>query len=316
MIKSLACALTHPSATWVRSTISLTFVEPRGMQVTKDNAADETEELARFRQQWLEEVRSKKKVQAPAPTNDPARDGATTSSGPSALHDAEAHPSTSPHRPAHRRVSHGASSSPPPVHRKAHPGSVAAQLGPSLQLAVDVYRRAVQHEQRSELDDALRLYRTAFRMDPNVDRAYHLIEDELYRAAAAAHPRRPHHQKAPSTGKADAVDGVAHEMQALDISRGHVPVPVAHARGEGFVSGTLASLVAAWPVELAFEPEDEKEGVPLEMLPDELLVIVLRLVDHTALERFARVNRKARVITLDASIWRRVSLFRLLSLVH
>ena len=34
----------------------------------------------------------------------------------------------------------------------------------SLASALDVYRRAVQHEQRGELDDALRSYRQAFNL--------------------------------------------------------------------------------------------------------------------------------------------------------
>ena len=209
-----------------------------------------------------------------------------------------------PH-PGHRRASHE-TSSPPPIARKLAPRGTTAAMGPALQRAVEVYRKAILHEQRSELDDALRLYRTAFRMDPNVDRAYHLMEDEQQRRATVASPPHPphkaHHQKTDSSGS--AVDNLVHDLEGLGM--GPARIPVAHARGDGFVTGTLAGLVASWPDHLSFEPENEQEGVPIKTLPDEMLLLVLRLLDHTSIERFARVNRKARVLTLDASLWRSV----------
>ncbi|KZT09989.1 uncharacterized protein LAESUDRAFT_711829 [Laetiporus sulphureus 93-53] len=66
----------------------------------------------------------------------------------------------------------------------------------------------------------------------------------------------------------------------------------------------LASILASWPQDLAFEPEDEKQATPLQRLPNELLVHILRCLNITTLERFALVNRKARVVSLDISIWR------------
>ena len=95
------------------------------------------------------------------------------------------------------------------------------------------------------------------------------------------------------------MDGLVHDLKAMDVKA----TPVAHVAG-GFVTGTLASFVASWPAGLTFDPENELEGVPLQKLPDELLVHILMLLDHTTLERFATVNRKARVVTLDATIWR------------
>ncbi|EJF64105.1 hypothetical protein DICSQDRAFT_178617 [Dichomitus squalens LYAD-421 SS1] len=264
-------------------------------------AAEDNEELARFRRQWLEEVWSKKKPQG-------SQDGAAafTPTSTSAEPATQSPPQSPPaHRTTHRRASHhNEATSPVLGARKVGPASATAQFGPSLQRAVEVYRKAVQHEQKSELDDALRLYRSAFRMDSNVDRAYQLFEEELHRKAAAASPtqKAQQHKKTPS-GTA-VVEGLLSDMQALDL--GPSRIPVAHAYGEGFVTGTLANLISSWPPELTFErdPESEEEGVPIRMLPDEILIIILRRLDHSALERFARVNRKARVITLDASIWR------------
>ncbi|PIL25140.1 hypothetical protein GSI_13029 [Ganoderma sinense ZZ0214-1] len=254
-----------------------------------------SDELARFRQQWLEEVRKKKTHTSQDDTR------ATTSS--KAVEAATHSPPHSPsaHRTTHRRTSHH--DEPAVVIKPGAPREAVAQFSPTLQRAVEVYQKAVQHEQKSELDDALRLYRTAFRLDTNVDRAYHLMEDELHRkAAAAASTEKQSHKKTPSGTAPAAVDGLLPEMQGLEL--GPARIPVAHVRGEGFVTGTLASLISSWPPELTFERESEEDEVPIKMLPDELLMIILRLLDHTALERFAKVNKKARVITLDASIWR------------
>ncbi|KAI1793519.1 hypothetical protein LXA43DRAFT_971860 [Ganoderma leucocontextum] len=266
------------------------------MQGPKSSAeTEDSEELARFRWQWLEEVRSKQKAHA-------SQDGAVTSVSQVAEAATHSPPHSPPaHRTTHRRASHHDDPLVVNKHGTAH--APTAQFSPALQRAVEVYQKAVQHEQKSELDDALRLYRTAFRLDSNVDRAYHLIEDELHRkAAASSADQKQTHKKTPSGTVTAAVDGLLQELQDLELGPSHIPV--AHARGEGFVTGTLASLVSSWPPELTFEQENEEEGVPVQMLPEELLMIILRLLDHTALERFGKVNRKARVITLDASIWR------------
>ncbi|KAI0741604.1 hypothetical protein C8Q80DRAFT_1110639 [Daedaleopsis nitida] len=267
------------------------------MQGIKADAAAESEELARFRQQWLEEVRGKKKTQGSQNVVSPPASVATGS-----VEASDTPHSPLGHRAAHRRASN-VSASPPPVTRQLASSTAAVPFGPTLQRAVEVYKKAVQHEQRSELDDALRLYRTAFRMDPNVDRAFHRIEDELQRKAVPPTSPSQHKVQHQKTGSSEStIDSLVQELQGLELGPGRIPV--AHARGEGFVTGTLATLVASWPVDVRFEQEDEQEGVPIQNIPDELLMLVLRLLDHTALERFAKVNRKARVLTLDASIWR------------
>jgi hypothetical protein len=66
----------------------------------------------------------------------------------------------------------------------------------------------------------------------------------------------------------------------------------------------LTSILANFPAQLEFMPEDEKEPVHMKLLPEELLLAVLRIMDPASIERFAAVSRKARYITLDTSIWR------------
>ncbi|KAI8996389.1 hypothetical protein BD414DRAFT_477782 [Trametes punicea] len=266
------------------------------MSIPSQVVADEPEELVRFRQQWLEEVRGKR--------NAPPKQGGDPAPVPSSstASEAPARPrSPSGHHPPQHHPSHDAQTSHSVAKRPLH-SAAPTPFGPALQRAVEVYRKAVQHEQRGELDDALRLYRTAFRMDNNVDRAYQLMEEELQKKAAAAPVAQPkaHHRKTSSAS--DGIEMLVHGVQGLGLGPGRIPV--ARARGEGFVTGTLAGLISSWPANLSFEAENEQEGVPIKHLPDEVLMMVMQKLDHTAVERFARVSRKARVITLDPSIWR------------
>ena len=69
------------------------------------------------------------------------------------------------------------------------------------------------------------------------------------------------------------------------------------------IIGPLASLLATFARNLMFEPENEEEPVLLNKLPDELLVIIIVTLDTTSIERFARVCKKARILTLDPVIW-------------
>jgi len=57
-----------------------------------------------------------------------------------------------------------------------------------------------------------------------------------------------------------------------------------------------------------FAPEDERVGTPFAQTPDEIIILILREFararDITSLERFASVNKKARLVSLDQSLWR------------
>jgi F-box protein 9 len=166
--------------------------------------------------------------------------------------------------------------------------------------ALDVYARAVQHEQASELDDALRLYRQAFRMDANVDIAYHLREQRTAQALeisaiVAATSVQLNAENRVMGSISPIVDGGVVHVKSPPSSSHHP---------ERQVSGLLARIVADFPMPLSFEPEDEREPSYLQRLPDELLIHVLRYLSTTAIERFARVCRKARIIALDMTIWR------------
>lgn len=105
---------------------------------------------------------------------------------------------------------------------------------------------------------------------------------------------------------ADAVEGLAVKLNAtLSLNA-----------GQTVVTGILASLVSAFPENPKFEPEIEGENTPISIVPDEILVMILRKLDPMSVERFARVDRKARILSLDPVIWRYISQYLLTSADH
>jgi F-box protein 9 len=255
----------------------------------------EPAELARFREQWKAEVRERR-AGAPAQPSASARSTTTERAASPARSDTSTKTVTattsnthSAHRGLPRPATHAIAGAPnvpvPASHGQSH-------LSPTLAHAIEVYRNAVLHEQRSQLDEALRLYRQAFRLDPNVDRAY-FKEHELSAASSSAG-----HKKTSSTAKAESVarGGQPENLDAHednDKDKIHV------------TSEFLAQVIKNFPEHLVFAPEDEKEGrLPINLIPDELLLRILRILDYTTVEQFATVSRKARTLSLDSAIWR------------
>lgn len=193
------------------------------------------------------------------------------------------------------------SAAPGPVVLPPSKDPASLPLPPKLSKALQIYEQAVVHEQRSELDEALRLYRQAFRLDENVSRVYERLD---YHARARSEglqkPRKAVHEETPTTAKRRSDTGLdlAQDFSKLGLANGTPPPSY------GVATGTLAHLVASWPSNVCFEPEDETEPVHLRILPEELLVHISQYLDVTALERFGTINRKARILTLDPTIWR------------
>ncbi|KAF7309851.1 hypothetical protein MIND_00357200 [Mycena indigotica] len=152
----------------------------------------------------------------------------------------------------------------------------------SVRSALAVYKRAIQHEQQGELDEALRLYRQAFRSHPDIDRVY--MSMELLNSINVAQTEEP---------------------EKLDTrEREKVLVNTREQTSVSVIPTSLAKVINGFPQDIVFLPEDEKLPVHLNVLPEELLVAIIRRLDHTTIERFGAVSRRARVLTLDSSVWR------------
>ncbi|KAJ7917478.1 hypothetical protein B0H13DRAFT_2441779, partial [Mycena leptocephala] len=126
------------------------------------------------------------------------------------------------------------------------------------------------------------LYRQAFRLEPNVDRAYHT--QEMLASINAAQTKPIGFEVAESMNK------LATTLQrAIAIKSGEDTEALLRARSRASSRASSG---------LVFEPEDEQQPILLNVLPEELLILVIRKLDHTSIERFAAVSRKARELVV------------------
>ncbi|KAF8575209.1 hypothetical protein K439DRAFT_1420045 [Ramaria rubella] len=158
-----------------------------------------------------------------------------------------------------------------------------------LQSALETYARAITEEQNGNHAEATRLYRNAFRLDSNVDKAYHREELTYQRLRNISTPS----SLPPQVSNISLEDTKSQATSQVILT-----------------STTLISLLESWPQPLLFAPEDEARGAPISRLPDEIICKILLCLAHnvdvSTIERFAIVNRRARVLSLDTSLWRRV----------
>lgn len=246
--------------------------------MTEPTQSVESAELAEFREQWKAEV--KIRTQAAASSSEASEKHADVVIPPNS------HDGGLPSRPS--RHTHPPSDLLPRT--RAHHSEFKPFTSKALSSAVATYRLAIQSEQSGDLDEALRLYRSAFRLDPNVDKAFHREELRLRSEALEKVDNTVIKKKVASITEALAESLIDVKQQPL-------------VQTDAF-TGTLANLISSFPNELTFQAEDEAQRVPLRLFPDELLILVLKMLDPSSIERFAVINRKARVLSLDPTIWR------------
>ncbi|KAF8448934.1 hypothetical protein L210DRAFT_3640552 [Boletus edulis BED1] len=250
------------------------------------NTGGESAELRQFREKWKKEVRHRRELEEQLVQQHGVR-AEPSQHKPSSP---ETHPRShaSPHA-----VPSGTEAKPPTKSSFSQGTSQKtlhtshSPLSGSIARAVEIYRSAVQHEQESDLDDALRLYRQAFRLDPDVDRAYFKEEQRLQQPGRAT--ASVGHKKTLSTSKGEGVQRTTQPAEGKESVH---------------TNGILSKVLEKFPNVLTFEPEDDREGVPINVIPGELLLYILRNLDTTTLEHFATVSRKARVLSLDPLLWR------------
>jgi F-box protein 9 len=247
--------------------------------MSKMSDIQDSDELVRFRQAWKAEVKNRlAQTQSAAgkkkTTEERGRqEGVPVSVTLENAHDAQPRPSAGP------------------SYARAHHSGDSVTTSKSLASAVETYRLAVQYEQEGDLDSALVHYKHAFRLDSHVDKAYR--KEELRVAALGGGETSHTRKKSVDEG---TVDGIREGLQKVAFD---APSKSAAVAGHD----TLAALVAAFPSDLRYEPEDERHPVRLNMLPNEIMAHALHYLDATSIERFASVCRKARLVSLDSGVW-------------
>lgn len=223
----------------------------------------ESAELVEFREKWRAEVRNRSYISnMPRARRDPS--------------------------PLKRSAEHYDHASPPNTNllQASHSRSPPERSSGYLSSAVHFYRLAAQKEQEGHLEDALALYRHAFRLDPNADRAHSRAEQETKTVNKYTSLVQPE----PSSAR--RVTEMRRDLEILSIMT-----------NDAAIAGPLTKIVLSFDSNAEFKPEDELKGLHLKLLPDELLVLILGYLEPSSVETFARVCKKARIMTLDSIIW-------------
>ncbi|KAK4685981.1 F-box protein 9, partial [Tremellales sp. Uapishka_1] len=279
------------------------------------------EELVKFRQEWKQEVLSKK-------------NGA--GAGPSSRKE------VSPSKAAKR-------TSPLPTMSSLLPDLDEIQPGPSRpkipskqpalkekESAVQLYAKAVENEQSGRLNEALMLYRKAFKLDgglslldpcfakltndaiDGVERAY----AKQVAAATALAKDAVEEARSVAPSSADVVSSAApidepysferHIQLHPDYEKSAPPLPIAPSAKLSITTrcSPLTTIFRSLPVptsDLVFLPQDEDLPLPLASLPHELMEPILSHLDVGSLERFGSTCWKARYLTSRAQAWQAIA---------
>lgn len=280
-------------------------------------------ELERFRREWQEEVKGKARKVPPAEITIPPKskgkdkadsDGVAiaqvqvdepdlalqlsrTRSGASAATSSKPVP-ISPKKVLRSPVKSTSRLPEPPL--STSPTKIpfrAPQLRKDRDAAVVIYSRAVEAEQSGRLNDALGLYRTAFKMDDNVDKLY----QRLVIKRAETQP------EVEEASVVDVVDPTAPD-DAPFAFRTHIQVQPDYERA-GVVRRTKESRLTtllSGQEGAEFLPAEEELPVPIASLPAELVEPILAHLDVASIEAFGSTCWRARSLTANAGVWRRI----------
>ncbi|EKD00422.1 F-box domain-containing protein [Trichosporon asahii var. asahii CBS 8904] len=179
--------------------------------------------------------------------------------------------------------------------------------------AVEVYTQAVEAEQQGRLNDALKLYRQAFKMDDGVDRAYQ--REARARAEVEANTAAAAEEEGATS--ADIVDPRGPSEREYQFTR-HIQLEADYARPlaptsrltalidkYAHVKGVNPATGEEWEHSRLeeFAPLDAELPLPIANLPAEILDRIFRHLDVGAVERFGSTCWRARLLTEHTSLW-------------
>ncbi|AAW45422.1 hypothetical protein CNBH0900 [Cryptococcus deneoformans B-3501A] len=183
--------------------------------------------------------------------------------------------------------------------------------------AVQTYAKAVESEQSGQLNEALILYRRAFKMDDDVDKLY-------TRSVAKATAQQVLEQQGTSENPLPAIPNSADIVQPSApveepysfqrhiqlhpdyVKSSAAPIASSKTSSKSALTAILDSLPIA-PYEFTFLPEDEDLPIPIASLPAELIDPILAHLDVIWVERFAATCWRARYLTQCSNVWRRLA---------
>ncbi|WVF71200.1 hypothetical protein IAT40_006000 [Kwoniella sp. CBS 6097] len=203
--------------------------------------------------------------------------------------------------------------------------------------AVQMYAKAVESEQSGKLNDALLLYRRAFKLDDDVDRAYarsiakkqqnagpDSSSDNIKTSTGSGVPPTPTSADiiSPTPPSVEPYSFARHIQLDPDYEKSHstqiqsttttdsIPQHQSRAAKATTTPSPLTALLDALPTppqELSFLQADEDLPTPISNLPPELIEPILFHLDVTSIERFGSTCWRARYLTHTSLVWRRIA---------
>lgn len=185
------------------------------------------------------------------------------------------------------------------------------------QSALAVYQQAIDAEHASQLNEAIRLYQRAFRLNDQVDKDYaHFVAQSTDQAYET--PPLDDGQGSTDEGQKDEDDLVFRFQRQYHLGPDYSPTPTPHASSTNLHSSLIyggaavrSSIInSSDPV--VFDQADETEPCFLQGVPDEVLVVVLAKLgeggDVCGIGRFAQTCKKAFLLSLEQGVWKCVFL--------
>ncbi|KAH8844330.1 hypothetical protein MCOR27_003014 [Pyricularia oryzae] len=296
----------------------------------EDPPEDINSALESFREQWRAEVRAKQSQTKPRsdtpPQNTKTGQNNKTSSQQQKTSDKRKPPTSPTQLKSKVQVQVRAHVQPPPTAEASSPSSssskpriAAVEDTPSsasaqtplptaakpekTRSAVELYEDAVEQETRGNLGESLKLYRTAFRLDPKVEQQY---KSKHFAAAWAP-------QKKPSSAAAGSSAAGEKQQQPDRTATTSTSTSTTAATKPQSLNDLINSFAG-----LAIEPAAPPiEGMPpppcpIAALPDEVLLHILQDVTVDDVGDFVRLSqvckRLAFLVATEGRIWRRVCL--------
>ncbi|WVQ67343.1 uncharacterized protein L199_005539 [Kwoniella botswanensis] len=217
---------------------------------------------------------------------------------------------------------------PASVHRPTRfTGSIAPE-GQERESAIQIYQRAIESEQSGKLNEALMLYRKAFKLDDDIDRTY--ARSLKNKSNSITQDKKSQETELPPTpSSSDIISSkppsiepysfARHIQTAPDYEKTHLPAPAFTTSPLPALSRPAESVYPISPLtrmfnnlstpsnELTFHPDEEELPCPITKLPNELFEPILMNLDVTSIERFGSACWKSRWLTHVSLAWRDIA---------
>jgi len=275
------------------------------------------DELERFRQEWRAEVKGRKGLGREAGVVQikaewPKRSGKQPDTAPKSpeIDQSPKKTTTSPIAGTARLPKSFPDRSPTQTARSLDAGPSRPKKAYS---AVQLYAQAVENEQSGQLNDALMLYRRAFKIDGESPPIYYESAahqaDNVDRVYQKSLPKyAPEEEETETPTSTDIVSAAVPQDEAYSFQRHLQFQPDYEKTKTARKRSPLSILIdkaSVPPQEAEFKPEEEDKPFPLALLPPELLEPIFNNLDVRALERFGTTCWHARLLSSRADIWKR-----------